>query len=349
MPRLPLDQIRTDGGTQSRASLDDEHVRALADDIEAGSELPPVVAFYDGRDHWLADGFHRVRAYYEAGRSEVPADVRQGTVRDAVLFSVGANAQHGLRRSNADKRRAVEVLLRDEEWRRWSDRKIAEACGVGYSLVSDVRAQLPESGSPTAGPELRTGSDGVTRVVPRRPEQPRPPEPGPEAPEDFDDDPPESGHRVAEPAPEVRAPAPTIRGPGAMSAVDVAVACIRGLTEQERAEVFVRLGLVAVDDMARIQQQRDADDEYHSWRQREAGIKETFGASRPQRKIDFVLAGGEVALALLGIDYAATPARLAGAYKAAALVAHPDRGGDALVMATLNRAHSVLRAYLEAA
>ena len=32
------------------------------------------------------------------------------------LHSVGANATHGLRRSNADKRRAVVLLLEDEEW-----------------------------------------------------------------------------------------------------------------------------------------------------------------------------------------------------------------------------------------
>ena len=36
----------------------------------------------------------------------------------------------------------METLLKDAEWATWSDRKIAEVCGVGYSLVSDVRKAI---------------------------------------------------------------------------------------------------------------------------------------------------------------------------------------------------------------
>lgn len=32
-------------------------------------------------------------------------EVLRGTKRDAILYSVGANSTHGLRRTNADKRR----------------------------------------------------------------------------------------------------------------------------------------------------------------------------------------------------------------------------------------------------
>lgn len=49
---------------------------------------------------------------------------------------------HGLRRTNADKRRAVMTLLRDEEWGGWSDREIARRCGVGHQMVSPLRASL---------------------------------------------------------------------------------------------------------------------------------------------------------------------------------------------------------------
>src|SRR5207244_1874771 len=85
------------------------------------------------------DGFHRLEAARLVGCTELGADVRQGTQRDAVLYSVGANAQHGLRRTNADKRRAVETLLRDEEWRRWSDSEIARRCSVNHHLVAEMR------------------------------------------------------------------------------------------------------------------------------------------------------------------------------------------------------------------
>ncbi|EWY35857.1 hypothetical protein N825_32650 [Skermanella stibiiresistens SB22] len=39
-----------------------------------------------------------------------------GSRRDAVPHAVGANARHGLPRSNADKRDAVMILLKDPEW-----------------------------------------------------------------------------------------------------------------------------------------------------------------------------------------------------------------------------------------
>ena len=172
MRRLFIERIRMDGGTQSRATLDDGHIRDLAEAIEGGAELPPVVVFYDGSDNWLADGFHRVRAYDAAGCSEVPVDVRQGTVRDAVLFSVGANATHGLRRSNADKRRAVEVLLRDEQWRTWSDREIARVCGVTDPFVGKVRAGLQTVSSPTPEPDIRRQSQSRGVALPVAPWRP---------------------------------------------------------------------------------------------------------------------------------------------------------------------------------
>jgi hypothetical protein len=61
-----------------------------------------------------------------------------------------------LKRTNADKRRSVELAL--AEWPNVSDRQIAEICAVGYSLVAEVRqSQLPDSGS---SPQPRIGKDG---------------------------------------------------------------------------------------------------------------------------------------------------------------------------------------------
>ena len=140
MGNLSLDSIRTDGGTQARSETAAVTVAEYTDAMREGTVFPAVVVFYDGTDHWLADGFHRVAAAKAAGRTEVSAEIRKGTRRDAVLHAAGANATHGLRRTNADKRRAVEVLLRDDEWATWSDRKIAKACGVTHPFVAKVRA-----------------------------------------------------------------------------------------------------------------------------------------------------------------------------------------------------------------
>lgn len=140
--RLALAVIRLDGGTQIRAKIDEPTVVEYAEQMTAGSEFPPLVVYHDGEDYWLADGFHRQAAAAAAGLAEVDCELRQGSRRDAVLWAVGANSAHGLRRTNEDKRRAVGLLLADPEWSQKSDRWIADACGVSHPFVATLRAQL---------------------------------------------------------------------------------------------------------------------------------------------------------------------------------------------------------------
>jgi hypothetical protein len=59
-----------------------------------------------------------------------------------VLEAVGANANHGLRRSSADKRRSVLAMLRDPEWSGWSDREIGKRCAVDHKTVAKVRSEI---------------------------------------------------------------------------------------------------------------------------------------------------------------------------------------------------------------
>lgn len=136
---LALDVIQIDGGTQSRATLNEQVVNDYAEAIKAGATFPSITVFYDGKKHWLADGFHRFHAYRKTGRTHVNADVRQGTRRDAILHSVGANEAHGLRRTNDDKRRAVLTLLNDAEWAKWSDGEVAKRCAVTREYVNRLR------------------------------------------------------------------------------------------------------------------------------------------------------------------------------------------------------------------
>jgi hypothetical protein len=135
---VPLDSVRINGGTQSRVELSQSTIAEYAEAIRFGTDLPPVAMFFDGAAFWLADGFHRYHAHRQAGAMEISAEIRIGTQRDAVLFSVGANASHGLRRTNEDKRRAVETLLADSEWKTWSQERIAKACQVSTGFVSKL-------------------------------------------------------------------------------------------------------------------------------------------------------------------------------------------------------------------
>ena len=161
---LSISKIRTDGGTQPRAGMQMFVVDDYAEAMRDGATFPPIIAFYDGQDYWLADGFHRLNAAHQAGLAEIRADIRQGTRRDAILHSVGANAMHGIRRTNDDKRRAVLTLLNDDEWRAWSDREIARRCGVSDRLVNGIRKELSAKDSQIDRKATRGGTTYTVRT-----------------------------------------------------------------------------------------------------------------------------------------------------------------------------------------
>jgi ParB-like chromosome segregation protein Spo0J len=139
---LQLSQITRDERLQPRVLLDEEVAEDYAESLKAGLAMPPVIVFREGKTFWLADGFHRVRGHEIAGVKTVRADVREGSFRTALLFAVGANQKHGLRRTTADKRKAVLTMLRDAEWGLWSNRRIADQCGVSPGLVDKLRHEL---------------------------------------------------------------------------------------------------------------------------------------------------------------------------------------------------------------
>jgi DNA-binding transcriptional regulator YhcF (GntR family) len=144
-----LDKIVINGGTQSRDKIDESVVADYADAMLAGAEFPPLEVFHDGVSYWLADGFHR---YFAAKRAKSPGfkcNLHEGTLRDAILFSFGANKSHGLQRSAATKRKIVTAMLSDLEWQDWSDRDIAVKCGFSHTFVSAVRKELGKAKSTT--------------------------------------------------------------------------------------------------------------------------------------------------------------------------------------------------------
>lgn len=143
MKVLNIQAIRIDGGTQSREQINQDCVSEYAELVKDGVEFPPVQVFFDGNDYYLADGFHRYFAHLTAGKVSILATVNNGTLRDAILHSLGANANHGLRPSRADKRKAINTLLDDFEWSALADREIARICNVSHTLVAEVRRPKP--------------------------------------------------------------------------------------------------------------------------------------------------------------------------------------------------------------
>lgn len=164
MTRLALSAITVSVDCQPRMTMNPEVVDEYATAMGEGHALPPLIVFRDNGTHWLADGFHRFAAARKAGLTEIDCDVFDGDQRDAILYSVGANADHGLRRSNLDKRRAVETLLNDPEWAQWSDREIARRCAVSHDFVSRMRS-LSSDDSDAAPTRTYTDRYGNTSTM----------------------------------------------------------------------------------------------------------------------------------------------------------------------------------------
>lgn len=166
---LKLDDIRIDGDTQPRVAIDQQAVDDYATDITAGQKLPPVEVIHDGADYWLVDGFHRYHSHRKAGKKTIAALVRSGTIEDARWASLAANRSHGLRRSNADKAKAVQRALATHP--ELSDRAIAEHVGVSNDMVSRYRREVSSDDTSTAPEtpreETRKGRDGKSYPAPK--------------------------------------------------------------------------------------------------------------------------------------------------------------------------------------
>lgn len=139
---VELSAIRTDGNTLARERIDHEFVTDYAQAMRDEAVFPPVVLFFDGRDYWPGDGHHRIEAARSLDWAQIDAVVHEGGQREAILHAVGANDQHGNRRTRADKRLAVEILLKDKEWSTWPDRKLAKLARVSHTHVANIREEL---------------------------------------------------------------------------------------------------------------------------------------------------------------------------------------------------------------
>jgi len=189
---IQLSKIDIKAGTQVRAAINEETVCEYAEAMQdENHSFPPVILFYDGSRYVLADGFHRFLAASRNGDEDILAIVNPGTEYDALRFALSANVDHGLRRTNADKRRAVEIALK--EWPKESDRQIARTCAVSHPFVMGIRAQLVTvtscGGSQLSTvdscngaqlvtvtscdePETRVGKDGKVRKMPTKRSKP---------------------------------------------------------------------------------------------------------------------------------------------------------------------------------
>lgn len=164
-------------GLQTRVALDENTVAEYAEAMQNRAKFPPVKVFCDGEKFYLADGFHRVEAAARAGFRKVKADMEPGSYAEALKFALKANSEHGLRRTNADKRHCLEMA--------WEKRRelfgendptadwLAEVCGVSRDSANNFY-QMQICRNPSDLTPVRQNASGRLYTVPttKKPEPP---------------------------------------------------------------------------------------------------------------------------------------------------------------------------------
>ena len=192
---LAIELLRIDGDTQSRVKINEDTVEDYATLIEQNGKewpFPPLDVFHDGSEYFVADGFHRLLAGLKAKRGSVPCNVHKGTARDARIFGMTANDQHGLRMTRADKRACVEWLL--DNGGKITQTEIAAKSGTSKRLVQMVVADRNAQKAQVARP---SGGGGGTP-----PEPPEPPQDAPEPNPPSEHDSPPKGRPAAAQGPD---------------------------------------------------------------------------------------------------------------------------------------------------
>lgn len=156
--KLPLDRIHLDRGTQCRdlsdpsAKYRHQRVRDNFVGLMTNSEWdfdrsPPVVfgpVEIEGRAWYLpGDGHTRIEAAKLAGKTSILAELRPGTLRDAILYSIGPANKYYLScaLTNADLDKRVRLALADREMWCWIDARIAQWCDDGTKKVTHFKVR----------------------------------------------------------------------------------------------------------------------------------------------------------------------------------------------------------------
>jgi ParB-like chromosome segregation protein Spo0J len=140
---MKLEDLRMEPDAQARTAIRSASVEEYAEAMQDGASFPPIeVMMVDGQAI-IIDGWHRVMAASQLGLKSIDCVVVEGsTIADAQWSAAAVNQSHGLRRTNADKARAVTLALAACPGATYQ--QIAQHCGVSQAMVSAYFAAMQE-------------------------------------------------------------------------------------------------------------------------------------------------------------------------------------------------------------
>ena len=134
-----------------------EHAQSLACRLD---DCPPILV--EKSTAMVIDGAHRVLAAKLLDRETIPVRYFTGTHEEAFVEAVKANVSHGKPLTLAEREAAAKKVL--EMHNDWSDRLVAQVCGLSDKTVGRLRKTTAEIPQSTA----RIGRDGRHRPTDTR-------------------------------------------------------------------------------------------------------------------------------------------------------------------------------------
>jgi ParB-like nuclease domain len=163
---LDIRRIRTDGGTQCRATINEDLIAEYEQQMREGVIFPPITVWFDGNQYWLSDGFHRLAAARRVELTHIEADIRTGSLDAAIWHSFSANATHGLRRRKEDICIVLRRTLQHKRSAAFSNVEIAKHIGVSESTVRRFRNQEFPNTGPNKVRHVRRGGVEYKMTIP---------------------------------------------------------------------------------------------------------------------------------------------------------------------------------------
>ena len=158
---IEINKIKLDSGTQSRERICNETVQEYVSLMLADEILPPINVMTDGSSYYIYDGFHRCLAAVKNKYTSIRAIIEKGTMLDAKRKSWSVNDKHGLKRSNADKRKIISDIALDAEYSQYSSRDLSIITKISHTFIAKVRAELKNKEKERAPKEIKTNKSDL--------------------------------------------------------------------------------------------------------------------------------------------------------------------------------------------
>lgn len=151
---IKLTDIILEEALQIRDNISQERVSEYT---EIFDDLPPPILGVDRCNVLrIIDGNHRIQAAKQLKKKMIRAEIRKATYNEMLFLAFEANSKCGLPLTTKEKRRAVEKVLKMEEFTKFSDREIAKRLGVSQALVSKIRNEISSDNRDQMSPTKKT-------------------------------------------------------------------------------------------------------------------------------------------------------------------------------------------------